>query len=720
MGQALEFLQVHYGNALWLLTAIIPGKEGDTRTVTFAPDRAGPARQQIERWQQEGRGVYYHANPPRRSLSRKAQKGDIGAAICLHVDLDAREDLDWGDPQAVNAEFAALRQRLAELPPPTVLIFSGGGYQALWALCEPVPFREAQKGLNAKTGKQEYPKAEVDAITSQVETINKAIARALGADMGCSDVSRLLRVPGTINFPNAKKRDKGRVPVMSELIEHHPERVYKLSDFEALERAIPSTATGTAEGARQTEPRMSRDELWAKLPKHIQDDIQSVGADRSRQSGKVVWELATQGCNPAEIELLIRGTPCAEKYENRLTAEIKRSHDKWLEKESKLATDAIFKADKLKASGLITVNLDEIEPKDVIWFWPGVLAAGKLTLVAAPPKTGKSQILAFMAALISIGGKIPVLGTPAPRGTVLILQAEDGLEDTLVPRLIAAGADLEKIKCITGTTTVSSNGNEAQRHFSLADDLGALRNEAKKYNDLSLIGIDPVTSYMGRAMDSNDNAKVRAVLDPLALLAEELGVPVVLITHLNKGNGEAMTRVLGSIGFLAVSRINYMVVRDKGDTSRRLMLAIGSNLGSDDKGYAFGFGTKKVKELTNKVSYIIWERAHVANNLAEQLRPDNNPEETSKAAGARSTILDVLKDGPVLADEFKKQVKALGVSDKTRERAQSDLRQERVIASYKGDGDKYFWKLLEPGGAKVSGDTPAARTAIDRICKHTA
>ncbi len=344
LDQALSFLQAHYGDALGLLTAIPP--DGDTRTITLEPGKIGLARQQIERWQKEGRNVYYHANPPRKPLSDKAQKGDIGAAVCLHVDLDARKGLDWKDAQAVESELASLRRRIEGLscPPPTMLIFSGGGFQALWKLRTPVIFQETEKTLDPKTRKTRYRKAEVDAITSEVETVNKALAQVLGADVGCSDVSRLLRVPGTINYPNAKKRTVGRVPVMAGLVEHHHERVYELSDFAALTKAAPATSTATAEG--QAKPRMSRDELLARLPKYILDDIQAGGTDRSAQTHKVIWELSAQGCNQAEIELVIEGTPCVVKYDGRLTAEIERSYGKWLEGDRQLAKDAIFKPGK--------------------------------------------------------------------------------------------------------------------------------------------------------------------------------------------------------------------------------------------------------------------------------------------------------------------------------------------------------------------------------------
>jgi hypothetical protein len=332
LGGALNFLRSHYEDLLWCLTAIIP--DGKTDTVTLEAGQDQNARELIERWQKEGQNVYYHVNPPQKPISKKAGKGDIDLVTHLHIDLDARKDLDWSDERAVRVEFAALKKRITQCPiPPTTVVCSGGGFQCSFKFRNPLQLPEPPKIKDPKTGRLVYDKGVADEAAKPVEDINRALATALGADAGTTDVSRLLRVPGTINFPNAKKRAAGRVPVSSYLMEHHPERVYDLSDFDALlegpEGASSSTGPNDA-------PRMSREELWTALPEHLQQKIETnpkeldPNADRSRYFHGVACELFEGGLSVDQATILMEGMPFVpERYSNRLRGEMQRCYDKW-------------------------------------------------------------------------------------------------------------------------------------------------------------------------------------------------------------------------------------------------------------------------------------------------------------------------------------------------------------------------------------------------------
>lgn len=163
----------------WDLAAI-PPDGGHPEFRTFDPAEPLFAARFIDSHQGEA-GLYYQLNRPRPELrNRKATKADIEIVRGLHADIDI-------------ADVATLERINAFMPRPTLIVFSGGGYQPLWLLRDPsIEFE-------------------------RVERINKAIAQALGGD-NCHNVDRLLRLPGTINIPNAKKRAAGRVPVLSEVI----------------------------------------------------------------------------------------------------------------------------------------------------------------------------------------------------------------------------------------------------------------------------------------------------------------------------------------------------------------------------------------------------------------------------------------------------------------------------------------------------------------------
>ncbi len=209
---AIDFLKRWEPDGPWVLTAIDPSKKGiETRTF----EKAG---KELADWLDRHNGrwnIYFSVNRCREPLSKKAEKSDIAAAVALHVDLDPRvgEDLE----KERDRILGLLRQPPGGLPAPTVIVFSGGGYQGFWRLKEPV----------SVGGEPE--KAE------SVEDLNAGIEAVLGAD-SCHNIDRIMRLPGTVNVPDARKEKKGRVPVLAELVEWHDERAYEASRFAATAR----------------------------------------------------------------------------------------------------------------------------------------------------------------------------------------------------------------------------------------------------------------------------------------------------------------------------------------------------------------------------------------------------------------------------------------------------------------------------------------------------
>ena len=133
---------------------------------------------------------------------------------------------------------------------------------------------------------------------------------------------------------------------------------------------------------------------------------------------------------------------------------------------------------------------------------------------------------------------------------------------------------------------VDDHDERTERPFSLTDDISRLSGLVKSLNDCKLVIIDPISAYLGRT-DSHKNAEVRAVLMPLADMADELNVAVLAITHLNKGGGSAMYRSIGSIAFTAAARAVWAVTKDRDDPDRRLVLPVKNNLAQDRLGMAY-------------------------------------------------------------------------------------------------------------------------------------
>ena len=116
------------------------------------------------------------------------------------------------------------------------------------------------------------------------------------------------------------------------------------------------------------------------------------------------------------------------------------------------------------------VRLSEVEPEPINWLWPGRIPKGKITLIAGHPGLGKSQVTVSIAAIVSSGGIWPVDEMPADVGNVLILSAEDGIADTIKPRLLAAGADTNRIEALEAV-----RAGDQRFPFSLKRDLELLR-----------------------------------------------------------------------------------------------------------------------------------------------------------------------------------------------------------------------------------------------------
>jgi hypothetical protein len=236
---------------------------------------------------------------------------------------------------------------------------------------------------------------------------------------------------------------------------------------------------------------------------------------------------------------------------------------------------------------LISHRASDLQPEKLVWVWPGRIPEGKLVLLGGPPGLGKSQTTAFMSAIVSNGGSWPCGEGATLPGDVIFMSAEDGITDTIIPRLIAAGADTTRVHIVAAATKPDGTGRKT---FSLKTDVDLLEEKAREIGKVRLIIVDPISAYMGGS-DGNGNVETREVLEPLADMANRLKIAVVAVTHLNKGgsggNQSALNRFAGSIAFVAAARAAFAVIEDPEDDERRLLLQAKNNLGKKCQGLAF-------------------------------------------------------------------------------------------------------------------------------------
>jgi putative DNA primase/helicase len=276
---------------------------------------------------------------------------------------------------------------------------------------------------------------------------------------------------------------------------------------------------------------------------------------------------------------------------------------------------------------------------------------------------GKSYFSINIAAGISTGRTWPDTLTAAPKGSILFINCEDGLGDTIKPRAEACGADCSKITILNANIDLSL---EVERLDSII----------RKMKDCHLVVIDPITAHLGDF--DTDKMRIRSALNPLALLAEKYNVANLMISHLNKSETlKALYRVTGSVGFIAAARSVYAIARDEEDKDRRLFIPLKANLAIDAKILAW--------RIINGA--IIFEDLPVEVDV-ESAFSKEAAEESSCLRDAIEFLEMELADGPVLSNELLKRSAQNEISIRTLKRAKKKL---ACISSKKND--QWFWRL---------------------------
>lgn len=317
--------------------------------------------------------------------------------------------------------------------------------------------------------------------------------------------------------------------------------------------------------------------------------------------------------------------------------------------------------------------------------------------MAGPPGTGKTTIASALAATITCGGRWPD-GTPSDYGNVLIWSGEDDPKDTLVPRLLACGADVGRVWFVGDVR----DGGDPQS-FDPAVHMPALeRTLGEIGGGIDLLIVDPIVNAV--AGDSHNNAEVRRGLQPLVSLATKLDCAVLGISHFTKGTAgrDPVERVTGSIAFGALARVVMAAAKmPDGDHQggSRIFCRTKSNIGPDDGGYRYDLQTVELEDHPGVMaSNLLWGKAETGSardllNRAENLTDDAGSagQESAQVAWLR----EFLAYGAKAADECKAEGKKAGFSEKQLRTAREKL---RIIPVRKGFGVDGVWMWSLPEG----------------------
>jgi putative DNA primase/helicase len=330
-------------------------------------------------------------------------------------------------------------------------------------------------------------------------------------------------------------------------------------------------------------------------------------------------------------------------------------------------------------------TFDEIPIESVDWLWPQRIARGKVTVIVGDPGVGKSVLTLDIAARVSKGDGWP--GCPNTKrvpGNALLISAEDNPGDTIKPRLLALGASMSRVAILEGAKLRDDKG-ERDIDFDLEYGHHVLEAAILERPGTEVVIIDPVSAYVG-GKNTYKDSDVRRLLSPLAALAAKHNVAIIAITHLTKGQGNAIQRTMGSVGFTAAPRAVWLVAKDPSNPDMRVFAPIKNNLGPDDAKVALAYIIEGEKQITG----IRWYDDPVIITANELVSVDSKPlgRPPKQETKAKVIIERLLANGPCEANRVFDECKLAGISPETVNRAKRDL---GIVSRPRGFQGHQYW-----------------------------
>lgn len=355
----------------------------------------------------------------------------------------------------------------------------------------------------------------------------------------------------------------------------------------------------------------------------------------------------------------------------------------------------------------VGILISSVASEEVSWLWSGYIPLGKLTVLDGDPGQGKSTLALDLAARLSSGRPMPDQSEGCIPHGVVVLSAEDGLADTIRPRLEAAGADLEQILALP--ECLDDEGKE--RPPMIPDDLPQVRRAVEQIR-AKLIIIDPLMAFLSGNTNSHKDQDIRRVLHLISGLADETGAAILVVRHLNKaGGGNPIYRGGGSIGIIGAARSGLLVgtdpdYPDSGD-GKRVLASTKCNLAPSPGSLAF-----HIEQAPNAASHVIWDGA--CKHSASMLLAQGEESERGALDEAQEVLVTVLSDGPVTARQAKQQCRDAGIADRTRDRAKNAL---GIVSKKQGMDGGWVWEL--PKDANDTRRAPASDSGDVGVLRET-
>lgn len=295
------------------------------------------------------------------------------------------------------------------------------------------------------------------------------------------------------------------------------------------------------------------------------------------------------------------------------------------------------------------IQMSNVEVEDIKWVWYPYIPYGKITVIQGDPGEGKTTFILALVALLTKGEPLPEEEQANEPINVIYQTAEDGLADTIKPRLLSVGADCERVLVI----------DENEIELTLSDER---LEQAINETNAKVIVLDPIQAYLGGDVDMHRANEIRPIMKRLALLAERTGCAVILIGHMNKmGGAKSAYRGLGSIDIRAAVRSVLVVGRVKDEPTLRIVAHDKSNLAPEGKSIAF--------ELNPDTGFA-W-KGYCETTVDELLC--GNGSLLSKTEQAENLLKELLSEDDILSSELVSQAKDLDISNRTLKIAKQNI-----------------------------------------------
>ena len=318
----------------------------------------------------------------------------------------------------------------------------------------------------------------------------------------------------------------------------------------------------------------------------------------------------------------------------------------------------------------ITRTMSEVKPEKLEWLWYPFAPLNKLTVLFGNGGIGKSTLLLNLASILSRGGTLPFSSQKHDPMDIIYQTIEDDYEDTIYPRLLAANADFDRIHHII----------EDKKALTMTDER---LEQAIIIHKPRLVILDPLQSYLAyssgsSAVNMNMASAVRPILNNLVHLAKKYKLAIILVGHMTKGGeGEAFTRLLGSVDIISLCRSGLVVGTVDEKKGIRGLGHAKSNLAEKGKVVGFKISKNYGFEWTGLIDMDVSELLY-------------GSAKSTKLNTAEDFLEDVLRNGEIKQVEIFEKATSEGIKERTLRQAKKNIGVES-----KKIGDSWYWKLPE-------------------------